>query len=354
MGEKPRIPEDMLAKWQRVVDILARLLDVPAGLIMKRSPPEHRVFISSANPDNPYRIGDAFTLDTGLYCDTVMRDRRLLLVRDAMQDPSWDRNPDLKHGMVFYLGLPLAWPDGTLFGTICVLDGKTNDQAITYTNLLREFREVIESDLKYLVEVTERKHAQQKLQEARDELESRVRVRTQELAAANQDLQKEVEARRMTEHSLRRRETELEEANTALKVLLRRIEDSRTELEEKILINVNDLIFPYLDRLKRRIGDAKARTYIDIVETNINELTSPIGNNLSARFSRLTPTELEVAKLVVQGKTTKMIADVMNVATSTVDFHRNNIRRKIGIRSARVNLRTYLSSLQQSLSPRRA
>ena len=353
MREKPRIPEDMLAKWQRVVDILARLLDVPAGLIMKRTPPEHRVFISSANPDNPYRVDDAFTLDTGLYCDTVMRDRSLLLVRDAMRDPSWDTNPDLKHGMVFYLGLPLAWPDGTLFGTICVLDIKTNDRAITYTNLLKEFRDVVESDLRYLVEVTQRRHAQQKLQEARDELESRVLKRTKELAAANEDLRKEVETRRQTELSLRRREAELEEANTALKVLLQRVEDSRAELEERILTNVNDLIFPYLNRLKRCVKQEKGRTYVDIVETNINELTSPIGKRLSARFSRLTPTELEVAKLVVQGKTTKMIADILNVATSTVDFHRNNIRRKVGIRSARVNLRTYLSS-HPSLSSRRA
>ena len=349
MDEKPRLPADMLAKWQRVVDILAHLLDVPAGLIMKRTPPEHRVFIASANPENPYRTGDAFTLDSGLYCDAVMRNRHLLLVRDAMRDPLWDSNPDLKHGMVFYLGLPLAWPDGTLFGTICVLDAKTNDQAITYTNLLKEFREVVESDLKYLVEVTERKRAQRKLKQARDELESRVRTRTGELAAANEDLRREIRTRRRTERSLRRREAELEEANAALKVLLQGIEDSRADLEEKILTNVNELVFPYLDKLKRCVKEEKARAYLHIVETNINERSSPIGKHLSARFSRLTPTELEVAKLVVQGKTTKAIADILNVATSTVAFHRNNIRRKIGIRSARVNLRTYLSSHHPSL-----
>ena len=335
----------MLGKWQRVVDILARLLHVPAGLIMKRVPPEHRVFIASRSPDNPYVVGDTFTLDTGLYCDTVMRDRRLLLVRDAMEDPEWDRNPDLKHGMVFYLGLPLAWPDGSIFGTICVLDGQTNERAVTYTDLLVEFKGVVESDLEYLVEVAQRKSAQRKLQEARDELESRVVDRTRALAALNEDLRYEVETRRTTEMSLRKRETELEEANAALKVLLQRLEDSRAELEEKMLTNVNQLIFPYLSKLKRRVTDEKARAYVDILESNVNELTSPLGSHLSARFSRLTPTELEIAKLVMQGKTTKMIAEILNTATSTVDFHRNNIRKKIGIGSARVNLRTYLTSL---------
>ena len=345
MREKPEIPKDMLGKWQRVVDILARLLHVPAGLIMKRVPPEHRVFIASRSPDNPYVVGDIFTLDTGLYCDTVMRERRLLLVRDAMKEPEWDRNPDLKHGMVFYLGLPLAWPDGSIFGTICVLDGQTNAQAITYTDLLVEFKGVVESDLRYLVEVTERKSAQQKLRQAHDELESRVRDRTIALAVLNEDLRTEVETRRRTETSLLKRETELEEANAALKVLLRRLEDSRADLEERILANVNQFIFPYLNRLRRRVTDEKGRAYLDILESNVNELTSPLGSHLSARFSRLTPTELEIAKLVMQGKTTKMIAEILNTATSTVDFHRNNIRKKVGIGSARVNLRTYLTSL---------
>lgn len=81
MREKPGIPRGMLTRWQRVVDILARLLGVPAGLIMKRVPPEHGVFVASRGPHNPYVAGDTFTLDTGLYCDTVMRERRLLLVR---------------------------------------------------------------------------------------------------------------------------------------------------------------------------------------------------------------------------------------------------------------------------------
>ena len=347
MREKPRIPQDMRLKWQRVVDILARLLEVPAGLIMKRDPPEHRVFITSRSPGNPYGDGDTFTLDTGLYCDTVMRDRSLLLVRDATVDPTWDRNPDLKHGMSFYLGLPLAWPDGSIFGTICVLDGQRNERAITYTDLLAEFKEVVESDLRLLVEVEERRSAERKLKAARDELESRVRMRTSELADVNECLRNEVETRRMTATSLRRREADLEEANAALRVLLKRIEDSKAELEERILANINELVFPYLNKLKRRVRDAKGRSYLEILESNISELASPLGSQLCARFSRLTPTELEVAKLVVQGKTTKVIAEILNTATSTIDFHRNNIRRKVGIRSSGVNLRTYLTSLNQ-------
>jgi len=317
VAEKPAIPDEMLAKWQRIVDILAHLLEVPAGLIMKREPPEHRVFIASAGLDNPYDLQTTFTLDTGLYCDAVMQERRKLLVRDALEEPRWSCNPDLKHGMSFYLGYPLAWPDGSLFGTICVLDSKVNDRAVAYTDLLSEFREVVESDLKFLIEMSERKAAQRALRRARDELEQRVQERTREL----------------------------EEANAALKVLLRRVEGAKAEFEEQVLANVNELILPYLQKLRRRTTDERAQAYLEILESNIEEMTAPFGSHLSAKFARLTPTEMEVAKLIMQGKTTKMIANIMNTATSTVDFHRNNIRKKIGIGSRGVNLRTYLSSL---------
>lgn len=345
MGEKPRIPDDMLAKWQRIVNILAHLLEVPAGLIMKTEPPRHNVFVASANPDNAYDTNTTFTLNSGLYCDKVMQERCLLVVHDAMELPEWDHNPDLKHNMVFYMGFPLIWPDSSIFGTICVLDTKTNTPAISYTDLLAEFKEVVNSDLKFLIETAERKTAQRELQRSRDKLEQRVQQRTEELAGAIQGLKKEIVVRRETEKSLLRRGVKLEEANTALKVVLERVENFKGEFEEQILANINELIVPYVEKLKRRTSDEKARAYIGILEANVNEITAPFGGRLLSKFSKLTPTELEVAKLIMQGKTTKMIANIVNTATSTVDFHRNNIRKKIGINRAQVNLRSYLTSL---------
>lgn len=316
MDDKPRIPDDMVAKWQRVVDILAHLLAVPAGLIMKTESPKHNVFIASNSPNNPYDTSTSFTLNTELYCDTVMQEQRFLLVHDAREEPEWDQNPDLEHGMVFYMGFPLTWPDKSIFGTICVLDTKTNQHAIVYTDLLEEFKEVVNCDLQFLVEMTERKAAQHDLQKARDELEWRVQQRTEDL----------------------------EEANTALKVLIERVEESKIEFEEKILANINELIIPYVEKLMRCTNNDKARAYIGILKSNINEITIPFASHLSSKFSKLTPTESEIAKLIMQGNTTKRIAGILNTATSTVDFHRNNIRKKIGISKARVNLRTYLTS----------
>ncbi|HMB76007.1 MAG TPA: LuxR C-terminal-related transcriptional regulator [Kiloniellaceae bacterium] len=345
MHVKPEIPEDIVAKWQRIVDILARIVDVPSGLIMKVRPPRHDVFVTSAGAENPYDLETSFELNTGLYCDTVMADRRLLIVRNASQDPDWSDNPDLKHGMVFYMGFPLAWPDGSLFGTICVLDREDNERATHYVDLLNEFKQVVEVDLKLLVELAERKRMETELQRAHDQLETRVAARTSELTKANEDLWQEITKRRSIETALRAREAELEETNTALKVLLQTIEDGKQETEARILWNINEQITPYLEKLKRLQRDGRSQAYLTLLESNLKEITGQFPNRLSTTFATLTPTEIEVAKLIRQGKTTKEIAGIMSIATSTIDFHRNNIRKKVGIHSSGVNLRSYLTSL---------
>ena len=342
---KPEIPQDLITKWQRVVDILARIVDVPSGLIMKVAPPKHDVFITSANEANPYTTETSFQLNTGLYCDTVMAERRLLIVPNALEDPDWSRNPDLKHGMIFYMGFPLEWPDGSLFGTICVLDKENNERATHYADLLAEFKEVVEVDLKLLVQLAERKRVEHALQEAHDQLESRVQARTRELTKANEDLWQEITKRQRTEKALLKREAELEETNTALKVLLQSIEDAKHEAEERIIWNINEQIIPYLEKLKRLERGDKSKTYLALLEGNLKDITGQFPNRLSATFSSLTPTEIEVAKLIHKGKTTKEIAGIMSIATSTIDFHRNNIRKKVDIHSSNINLRSYLSSL---------
>ena len=137
----------------------------------------------------------------------------------------------------------------------------------------------------------------------------------------------------------------LEEANTALKVLLKQRETDKAELEEKVLLNVEELILPYLAKIKRKkLGD-KEKAYVGIIESNLNDIVSPLAHALSSRILRLSPTEMQVTNLVKQGRSTKEIADIMNLAKSTVDFHRNKIRKKLGILNKKINLLTYLKSL---------
>ena len=118
----PEIPPETLAEWQRVVDLTARLARVPASLIMQTGRPTHTVLVSSRTEGNPYDVGREYDLHALLYCQGVFENDGELVVEDATRDPVWAANEDLADGMRFYIGYPLKWPSGQMFGTICVLD----------------------------------------------------------------------------------------------------------------------------------------------------------------------------------------------------------------------------------------
>jgi PAS domain S-box-containing protein len=138
----------------------------------------------------------------------------------------------------------------------------------------------------------------------------------------------------------------LEETNTALRVLLKQREADKAELEEKVLSNVKHLVLPYVERLKKTSLDNNQMSSVDILQSNLKEIISPFSRKLSSKYLGLTPTEIRVANLIKDDKTTKEIAEFMNMSEKTVETHRAHIRRKIGIKHKKVNLKTYLSSLQ--------
>ena len=123
----PEIPPETLAEWQRAVDLTARLARVPASLIMRTERPTHTVLVSSRTEGNPYDVGREYDLNALLYCQGVFDNDGELVVEDATHDPVWAGNEDLADGMRFYIGYPLKWPSGEVFGTICVLDRARND-----------------------------------------------------------------------------------------------------------------------------------------------------------------------------------------------------------------------------------
>jgi GAF domain-containing protein len=148
MNAKLSVPDERIADWQSVVDLMARAVGVPAGLIMRLDDPRIEVFVASRTEGNPYHPGDSEHLwDSGLYCEQVIKTQDRLLVADARTDPDWDANPDLELGMVSYLGYPLTLPDGTPFGTICVLDSRHQDYGELYLELVAKLRDLVQEQL---------------------------------------------------------------------------------------------------------------------------------------------------------------------------------------------------------------
>jgi PAS domain S-box-containing protein len=137
----------------------------------------------------------------------------------------------------------------------------------------------------------------------------------------------------------------LEELNTAMKVLLKKREEDKTEIESNVLTNVKELIEPYFEKIEKTKLDDQQRALLSIMESNINEIVSPFTRKMSMKYLNLTPTEIRIANLIRHGGTTKKIAEILHISPKTVETHRKNIRRKIGIDHKRANLRSHLLSL---------
>lgn len=312
------IPKDTINNWQRIVNLIARLADVPASLVMRTHAPKHSVFISNDTAHHPYDVGLCFKLNNKLYCHGVLEQGELV-VEDARTDPRWVDNDDMEHGMSFYVGFPLYWPDGSVFGTICVLDSKRNRRALMFREGLKEFARVIEADLTLLVEADRRVQLERQLQESLDQLETRVEERT----------------------------AELEEANIALRVLLQSVEQSRDEYDQNIMRQIKGVVAPTIAKLRGRVkGNETAMVYLDLLEENLRSVTSAMSDEKRDAFEQLTPSEQDIAQMIMRGQTTKDIAKVLSREPSTIEFHRNNIRKKLGLRKTGQNLRSKLRSLQ--------
>ncbi|MHB8910401.1 MAG: PAS domain S-box protein [Syntrophales bacterium] len=170
----------------------------------------------------------------------------------------------------------------------------------------------------YTMDITERKRDDEALQETLNHLEARVRERT----------------------------IELEEINTALRVLLKKGERDQKNLEEILQSNVNQLVIPFLHKLKTTFPTKENhQSYLNILETNLTNIVSPFINHLSTSFRKLTPTEIQIAELIKQGKKSKEIAELFGVAVGTVITHRNNIRKKLNLKAKDANLRSHLLSM---------
>jgi DNA-binding CsgD family transcriptional regulator len=154
-----------------------------------------------------------------------------------------------------------------------------------------------------------------------------------DIKAANDNLERKVEERTRN----------LEEVNTALRVLLKARDEDRMALEEKMVSNVRELVSPYIEKIRQMRLDETQKMYVDIINNNLNDIISPFLKKV--KYFNLTPTEIKVANFVKHGKNTKEIAELMNLSSRTVEGHRDSIRRKLNLKKNKANLRTHLFSL---------
>lgn len=165
----------------------------------------------------------------------------------------------------------------------------------------------------------------------------------EQLEQANREMKKSLNKQAA---ELENKKQYIEEIDTALKVLLNKRDEDQKEMARKMMISIENLVLPYLEKLKEKISDSALSTYLGILESNLDLIFSPVRDDLSFKYMKLTSAELAVADLVRHGNSTKEIASILNISIKTVETHRGNIRKKMGLNNRKTTLRKCLLSLQ--------
>lgn len=149
------------------------------------------------------------------------------------------------------------------------------------------------------------------------------------------------------EESLTAKSRSIEEMKVALKVLLAFRAQHQNEQGQRLLADLGQNLLPWIERLKRTRLDAEQKVCVEIIESKMVDIASSFAGIMSSRVPNLTRTEIQVAQLVKLGKTSKEIASLLGVSKECIDFHRNNLRKKLGLCKQKVNLTSHLCSLSQ-------
>ena len=174
------------------------------------------------------------------------------------------------------------------------------------------------------------------------ELEQRLKA----LEAEYRELNHTVKALSEHETELEVTMNTLEESNNALRALLRQRDEDKRDIEKDILSNVRELVLPYLEKVKESPLDQKQLSCIRVLESNLSGILSPFSRRLSTKYASLTPTEIQIANLLKEGKNNREIAELMNISVRSVGSYRLHIRKKVGLRKRKEDLRSHLLSIQ--------
>jgi PAS domain S-box-containing protein len=144
--------------------------------------------------------------------------------------------------------------------------------------------------------------------------------------------------------ALKRAQQELEAKNIALKEVLAQIETEKHQIRREVRGKIEKRLFPIVSRLRREAGSQAGR-HIDLLESNLRDLTGELGGEVAHGMMAMTPTEVQVCNLIRSGMASKEMAAFLHISVRTVETHRNRIRKKLGIARRGVNLATYLQTL---------
>lgn len=168
-----KLQEELKRRWEASLTILVPLLGVVSSLVIQIKPNEIVVFSVSGNPDNPIKLGEHCPLGKGYYCETTVGKDAPFCINDSAKDPLWHDNPDAQNGLTAYLGEPLHYPDGSFFGTLCLLNNRPLADSEQAKKVLGQVALAFQRDLEFLAIVQEKENEAQEAQALKEKAEAK-------------------------------------------------------------------------------------------------------------------------------------------------------------------------------------
>jgi PAS domain S-box-containing protein len=150
------------------------------------------------------------------------------------------------------------------------------------------------------------------------------------------------QALKESEAKLREQKLALEQKNIALREIIAQIEIEKRKLKEDIAVNASTILSPLLENLKK---DRSTEKYIDLLRHHIDDLTSSLSGKFVDIGAKLTAREVEICNMIKGGLSNNDISQLLGISVQTVEGHRKNIRKKLGLIRRGVNLTAYLRGL---------
>jgi len=167
----------------------------------------------------------------------------------------------------------------------------------------------------------------------------------EEIERVNSTLKKEIGNRKLMEEKLKSQWELIDQKDKALKELINQVQKEKDLLKKNVTLNIDKLIQPLINQLRTNKSSEEMKC-LSLLEGTLKEITSPFGKVVSNKMLKLTPKEIEICNMIKNGLSSKDIGNLLFISASTVERHRNNIRKKLNLTREKINLVTYLNNIE--------
>ncbi|MBF0362561.1 MAG: PAS domain S-box protein [Oligoflexia bacterium] len=131
-----------------------------------------------------------------------------------------------------------------------------------------------------------------------------------------------------------------EEYNQTLKMSLAEAKENKIDSDRTIFKKISNEIIPLLNKLKK-CSDVD-KLIVNIIEEKLYGLIDS-DKDIPLTEGRMTVSEHKIISMIKSGFILKEIAKELNLSEHTVYNHVGNIRKKLGIRNKKINLKAFLT-----------